>query len=26
VAIRGVASDGTSTELGRGSFELHTSR
>jgi hypothetical protein len=26
VALRGVASDGTSTELGRGSFELHISR
>ena len=26
VAIRGVASDGTSTELGRGSFELHISK
>jgi len=26
VALRGVASDGTSTDLGRGSFELHISK
>jgi len=26
VAIRGVGPDGNSTELGRGSFELHISR